>query len=133
MAKELFHTFQVGEDNKDIQIERMTAGNVLSFMFKAMQIYTKGGAIDKLIENDLLKGLIINNQPNLTKDGNSQIDDLELYEYIDLLFEAVEFQMDFESLGKSKALKRMGLDIQGAKDKMQEMIVATSNEKQEDS
>ena len=133
MAKELFHTFQVGEDDKDIQIERMTAGNVLSFMFKAMQIYTKGGDIDKLIENDLLKGLIIDNKPNLTQDGESQIDDLELYEYIDLLFEAVEFQMDFESLGKSKALKKMGLDIQGAKDKMQELIIATSNEKQESS
>jgi hypothetical protein len=60
--------------------------------------------------------------------GEKRTDDLELYEYIDLLFEAIDFQVDFESLGKSRTLKKVGIDIGKGKEKFQQMMLKVSAE-----
>ena len=122
--RQLIHTFEIGEgeDEKVIQIEKMTAGDVLSTIVKATHIYKNGGDIDKLIENKVLKNLKIDEKDATTED-------LEIYEYIDLLAAAIEFQFDFEMLGKSRFLKKMGLDTSKLKTKMETLVTSSMEEK----
>jgi hypothetical protein len=136
MGREWFHTFEIGEEGneKTIQIERLTAYETIDMLVNLSKVWFKGGVASQLLENTILKGLKIDHQDNDIKDGNGMLtgekrtDDLELYEYIDLLFEAIDFQVDFESLGKSRTLKKVGIDIGKGKEKFQQMMLKVSAE-----
>jgi len=125
--KELFYKFEIGDEEnpKIVQIEAISAGETLDLFLKAYSIWNKGGNMSELLENTLLKGFKINNKDAIASE-------LELYEYIDALYEAVSYQLDFESLGKSRVLKRMGINISGAKEKFNDMIMTSMDKKQEE-
>lgn len=117
-----FHTFTVGEKNINIQIEKITPAATLDMIYHAFRMWEKGGNISVLIKNYILKGLHIDHKQNILKDGTELIDTLEIDEYIDLLDEAVRYQIDFEKLGKSKLFQKMGIDPQKAKEKIDDLI-----------
>jgi len=124
MAKGLFYTFSVGEDEmKEIQIDRLNPEQVFSLIVK-LKDFDKIKEPGVFVRNNILKNIKVDLQ-------DFDPDEFEVYEYIDLLGEAINLQLGLESLGKSKILKRLGIDMNKIKANIQTGVMKMSLKQKE--